>query len=77
MASEKDIIVNLKVEGVDGFKASLKGAEQATDSLETSIKRMEDAIKTVPQGTQEFKKMTAELDALKVVANARRCIREQ
>ena len=70
MASEKDIIVNLKVEGVDGFKASLKGAEQATDSLETSIKRMEDAIKTVPQGTQEFKKMTAELDALKVVANA-------
>lgn len=70
MASEKDIIVNLKVEGVEGFKTSIKSAEQATDSLESSIKRMEDAIKTIPEGSKEFKKMTTELEALKVVANS-------
>jgi len=70
MPSEKDIIANLKVEGVEGFKTSIKGAEQATDSLESSIKRMEDSIKTIPEGSKEFKKMTSELEALKVVANS-------
>jgi hypothetical protein len=70
MASENDIIVNLKVEGVDGFKASLKGATQATDTLDASIKRMEDRLKTVPENSKDFKRLSTELEALKTVANA-------
>ena len=70
MASENDIIVNLKVEGVDGFKASLKGATQATDTLDASIKRMEDTLKTVPENSKDFKRLSTELEALKTVANA-------
>jgi len=68
MAQDNEIIAKLKVEGVDKFKADINSANESTNELTAGVKKMEAQLAEMPKGSNEFKKLSNEIEAVKKLA---------
>lgn len=69
MASDNEIIAKLTVEGAAQFKSTFQDVEKQTESITSSINKMEVAISEATD-PKEIKRLTNELEAVKIAAKA-------